>query len=98
MVRIFAGLRSIVFAAAFLWGWGWLALMLRRFDRAPLASWTIAPGEVLFVLGGAVAAWCIGAFVVRGRGTPALFDPPRRLVAVGPYVYVRNPMYIGGAL
>jgi protein-S-isoprenylcysteine O-methyltransferase Ste14 len=45
---------------------------------------------------GFIAAWCIGAFVVRGRGTPALFDAPRRLVAIGPYRYSRNPMYIGG--
>ncbi|MGH8016128.1 MAG: methyltransferase family protein, partial [Candidatus Zixiibacteriota bacterium] len=30
-----------------------------------------------------------------GRGTPAVFDPPRKLVVRGLYKYVRNPMYIG---
>ena len=35
---------------------------------------------------------------MRGHGTPALFDAPRRLVGAGPYRFVRNPMYIGGAL
>jgi protein-S-isoprenylcysteine O-methyltransferase Ste14 len=35
-------------------------------------------------------------FVVRGRGTAAPFDPPQRFVAIGPYKFVRNPMYIGG--
>ena len=50
------------------------------------------------VVGGALALWCIVAFAVVGKGTPAPFDPPRRLVVQGPYRYVRNPMYIGAAL
>ncbi len=29
-------------------------------------------------------------------GTPAPFDAPEQFVAIGPYKYVRNPMYIGG--
>jgi protein-S-isoprenylcysteine O-methyltransferase Ste14 len=37
-------------------------------------------------------------FVVRGRGTPFPLDPPVVFVPTGPYRYVRNPMYIGGAL
>jgi len=32
-----------------------------------------------------------------GRGTPAPFAPPQRLVVVGLYRYVRNPMYDGFA-
>ena len=48
--------------------------------------------------GAALCLACIATFVVIGRGTPAPFDPPRQFVAVGPYRYVRNPMYIGGAL
>jgi protein-S-isoprenylcysteine O-methyltransferase Ste14 len=54
-----------------------------------------ATGLVLVVLGGALAIWCILTFALVGQGTPAPFDPPRKLVAAGPYRWVRNPMYIG---
>jgi protein-S-isoprenylcysteine O-methyltransferase Ste14 len=55
-------------------------------------------GMVIGALGAAVALWCIFTFVSRGRGTPAPFDPPRRLVIQGPYRFVRNPMYIGAGV
>lgn len=57
-------------------------------------------GLGLVALGGALALWCIATFALVGKGTPAPFDPPRKLVAAGPYRFVRNPMYAGagGAL
>ena len=54
-------------------------------------------GMVAVVVGSSLALWCIFAFIWIGKGTPAPFDPPRRLVIRGPYQFVRNPMYIGAA-
>jgi protein-S-isoprenylcysteine O-methyltransferase Ste14 len=55
-------------------------------------------GTVVGAAGAALAIWCILSFALIGRGTPAPFDPPRRLVVRGPYRYVRNPMYLGSSL
>ena len=55
-------------------------------------------GAIIGTAGAAIAFWCIFTFAISGKGTPAPFDPPRRLVIRGPYRFVRNPMYIGAAL
>ena len=46
------------------------------------------PGFVL-------AGWTTWLFVQKGEGTPAPWDPPRKLVVAGPYRHVRNPMISG---
>lgn len=55
-------------------------------------------GCMLLCLGAAVALSCAFKFAKTGQGTPAPIDPPRLLVDVGPYRWVRNPMYLGFAL
>jgi protein-S-isoprenylcysteine O-methyltransferase Ste14 len=49
----------------------------------------------LWLLGGVILLWSFWNFLREGRGTPAPIDPPKELVAVGFYRYVRNPMYVG---
>lgn len=49
----------------------------------------------LWLIGGMILLWSFWNFLNEGRGTPAPIDPPKELVAVGFYRYVRNPMYVG---
>jgi protein-S-isoprenylcysteine O-methyltransferase Ste14 len=66
--------------------------------RPPVIGILQIAGMTIGVAGAALALWCVGTFAFIGRGTPAPFDPPRRLVVRGPYRFVRNPMYIGAWL
>ena len=49
-------------------------------------------GIALVAIGLILFSWCVRLFAQIGQGTLAPWDPTRKLVAVGPYRYVRNPM------
>lgn len=57
-----------------------------------ILAWLALP---LWLIGAAILLWSFWNFLAQGRGTPAPIDPPKELVAVGFYRYIRNPMYVG---
>jgi protein-S-isoprenylcysteine O-methyltransferase Ste14 len=87
---LFIGFVLIYIPAAFL---SWSGIVRPARIEVPQVS-----GMVIGAAGAAVALWCIFTFAAIGKGTPAPFDPPRKLVIRGPYRFVRNPMYIGAGL
>jgi protein-S-isoprenylcysteine O-methyltransferase Ste14 len=54
--------------------------------------WQGAPAMTMGVI---LVLWCVRDFYAAGKGTLAPWDPPKHLVIVGLYRYVRNPMYAG---
>ena len=71
----------------------WLLSSAPPGAAASWAPWRFL-GLVPMTAGALGALWSLGAFALIGQGTPAPIDPPRDLVAVGLYRFVRNPMYV----
>jgi protein-S-isoprenylcysteine O-methyltransferase Ste14 len=66
-----------------------------RIPSEPLDWVCVVAGVLVFVVGFTLFVATVFLFANRGRGTLAPWDPPSRLVVVGPYRYVRNPMIAG---
>jgi len=99
---MFVLVRAVTYAALFI---GFVLVYL----PSRFLSWSgiVAPattgapqvaGMLMVAIGTALAFRCLFIFVFIGKGTPAPFDPPRKLVIRGPYRFVRNPMYIGAGM
>ena len=76
---------------------GWLlatfAATDSRWIAGSLMGWIARiVGIMLLSLGLTLFGWCVSLFIRIGQGTLAPWDPTRKLVVVGPYQYVRNPM------
>jgi len=99
---MFVLVRALTYAAIFI-GFFLVYLPARVLERAGLqvpstyGALQLAGGTVA-ALGLALAVSCILTFAFIGKGTPAPFDPPRKLVIRGPYAWTRNPMYLGAWL
>ena len=55
-------------------------------------GWRFCAGTLLLAAGLTLAAWTMTLFHRIGKGTAAPWNPPKKLVVVGPYRYMRNPM------
>jgi protein-S-isoprenylcysteine O-methyltransferase Ste14 len=73
-------------------------------SNTPYAPQLVSPSSLLFWLaiglaavGIGLAVWTVRLLLDYGEGTPAPWEPTRKLVLQGPYLHVRNPM-ISGAL
>jgi protein-S-isoprenylcysteine O-methyltransferase Ste14 len=82
-----AAMCAVIGAGVFLDRWLGLARFLPRAAGVGISIPLIAAGVFL-------SGWSIVVFLDE-RGTPVPFNPPRGLVAKGPYAYSRNPMTAG---
>ena len=83
-VIILPGTALVYVPTALLWIHGW--------DMAQIDQPRLWIAVVLSLAGAAMAGWTMSLFRRIGRGTPAPWAPPQKLVVMGPYRYVRNPM------
>jgi protein-S-isoprenylcysteine O-methyltransferase Ste14 len=74
---LFIGLVLVYLPARFL---SWSGVIAPATTGAPQVT-----GMIMVMIGTALALWCVFTFVFIGKGTPAPFDPPRKLVIRGPY-------------
>lgn len=75
------------------------ATILWTTDSTQYAGKLVDPSHVVFwfalplgAIGLSLGVWTVSLFKQFGEGTPAPWEPPKKLVIRGPYQYVRNPM------
>jgi protein-S-isoprenylcysteine O-methyltransferase Ste14 len=58
-------------------------------------GWNLILGLILIIVGLVIMALTISSFIRVGKGTLAPWSPTTKLVVVGLYRYIRNPMILG---
>lgn len=94
VLRHFLSIALLPFVVVVVVPW-WLLNSHAAVDTRWSGLWLL--GAALFACGLALFTWCVSLFARVGQGTLAPWDPTQRLVAVGPYRHVRNPMITGVA-
>ena len=91
---LFKNLLFTLLVPGFVIGWAPLH-WFERHARWPEAwHWSQWVAVLVFILGATAFLHSQTWFIIRGQGTPAPFDPPKKFVRRGPYKWVRNPMYL----
>jgi protein-S-isoprenylcysteine O-methyltransferase Ste14 len=67
--------------------------LIAYFDPWNRVHWNI--GIFSMIIGAGILLWCVRDFYTIGKGTLAPWNPPKKLVVIGLYRFVRNPMYVG---
>ena len=82
-----------------LWLFNTFASVDTRWEGIAPETWGWLIAGALFVwIGLMLFVWCVNLFAVFGRGTLAPWDPTQKLVVIGPYRHVRNPMITSVAM
>jgi protein-S-isoprenylcysteine O-methyltransferase Ste14 len=78
-------------------GGAWVPWRILTADgrTATAVAWEAVP---VIAAGIALYVWCAWNFARVGNGTPGPWDAPSRVVATGPYRWVRNPIYVSALL
>lgn len=90
--------QTIVMWGTFLGLMPWCLVLLERWIGLPnfTSTWQVPVGLSGFALCGSLGLWSGFSMAWHGDGTPLPTATARKLVVVGPYRWVRNPMAIAG--
>lgn len=75
-----------------------LLFITKDFELLHPGNYLFWPAFILAISGFILCYKTVRLFLTEGKGTPAPWNPPKKLVVKGPYCYVRNPMITGAIL